>query len=285
MKLSAALDVFLEDYVWLRGYSNETARNYKLAVNSFMSSNSDLDINEISMEHIKKWKHDMEKARRDINGQISYLYRIRLLLRWLKRKYDLNIDLDDLIIPKRAHKLPNYFQPKDIDKLIDGVPPDRYKHNELRNKAILALFYSSGIRLGELRRIRLRDIRDNEIIIHGKGNKERPAFIDVRAARYIKAYLEARPYNSEYLFTTFRNKPMDKTSIEKICRKASRGAGFSQAITPHTFRHSFATHLLQNGCNLRHIQEFLGHADISTTQIYTHVADPDLRVAYKQFHY
>lgn len=284
MRLTEALTIFLEDYVWFRGYSPATARNYKLGVNSFIATNGDLDIQDITMEHIKKWRYEMERNRRDTNGMAAYLYRVRLLLRWLKRKYGIPIDLDDLVIPKRVQKLPNYFQIGDIEKLINAVPPNRFDYNVTRNKAIIALMYSSGIRLGELTRIRLRDMRGDEIKIRGKGNKERIVFIDQRAKGFIDSYLTQRPQRSEYLFVTFRNKQMDKTSIEKLMKEAAWNAGFKQNISPHIYRHSFATHLLQRGCNIRYIQEMLGHADISTTQIYTHVAKDDLRKVYEQFH-
>lgn len=284
MLVSEALRVFLEDYVWLRGYSKETERSYRNAVHNFISVNGNLEVQKITLEHLKAWKQDMEQSHHEKNGIIHYLYKMRLFLRWLKRKHGLEIDLDDFVIPKRVQKLPNYFDPEDVDKLIKKVAPDRFLYNEARNRAIIALLYSSGIRSGELRRIRLRDIRKNEIKIRGKGDKDRIVFVDTRATMYINDYLTTRPQKSEYLFVTFRNKPMDKTSIIKLLQKTALNAGFNQAITAHTYRHSFATHLLKNGCNLRHIQEMLGHADISTTQIYTHVAVGDLRDAYNRYH-
>lgn len=284
MAISEALQVFLEDYVWLRGLSKLTGEGYAIATKSFIRSVGDISIEELSLEHIKKWRRDMEADHHDSNGMSNYMYRLKSVIKWMKRRYNLSIDLEDLVIPRKIQRLPNYFQPEDVGTLIAAVPEGRSPHTAARDRAIIALLYSSGVRVGEMQQIRLRDVMGDEIKIKGKGNKERIAFIDRRAQNLISEYLVIRPHKSEHLFVSHSNKPLTRASYQQIVAKAAERAGFSQTISPHVFRHSMATQLLRSGCNLRYIQEILGHAQISTTQIYTHVARDDLKSIYKQFH-
>ena len=252
-------------------------------IKSFMKFTRNVDVKNIKLDHVKAYKQYLEQGH-EINGVICHLYRIRLFLKWCKRKHGLEIDLEDLVIPKREFKIPRYIKIEEVQLLIDSVPDYDPEWIKERNKAIIAMLYSSGLRSGELCRIRMRDIRDNEIIIRGKGRKERVAFIDDRAHKLIQEYLAARPFKSDLLFCTWFNTPLSKTPIRILVKDAACGAGLTQSISPHTLRHSFATHLLQNGCNLRYIQELLGHADISTTQIYTQVAPSDAKKAYLTYH-
>ena len=281
MLLSQSLDVFLEDYVWLRGYSEKTADNYRLAVNSFVRVVGDIPIESVSIEDIKLWKHHLDRTL-ERNGVAAYMYKVRLFLRWCDKRYGLNLDLDDLVIPKRSQKLPRYLKCEEVQKLLDSVPDNRFPWVKARNQAIVALFYSSGVRLGELCRIRLKDIRDNEITVRGKGDKERIAFIDPRAKEYIDQYLRIRPSKGEFLFDSVKCDRMSSSCVQQMLRQTALNAGLSASA--HTMRHSFATNLLQSGCNLRYIQELLGHADISTTQIYTHASPSDAKSAYLKYH-
>jgi site-specific recombinase XerD len=283
MTIQCALDIFLEDYCWMRGYSKSTCDNYQLAVRSLIKSVGNLELNELTYDHIKKWKRDLDKSHEN-NGVASYMYKTRLFLRYTIKKQGLKLDLDDMVIPKREHKLPRYLKVHEIQQVIDSVPEKRFEWIQRRDKAVIALLFSSGIRLSELCRIRFRDVSGSEITIKGKGHKERIAFIDERAMKYITEYLDACPIKSEYLFIGLRGSPLNKSCITHLMQEASNNSGMIRSFSAHTMRHSFATSLLNEGCNLRYIQELLGHADISTTQIYTSVATDDLRRVYKQFH-
>lgn len=278
--ITEAFAVFLSDYVWLRGYAQSTGDNYKLAINSFVRVAGDVQLETLTLDDIKMFKAHLERSH-ERNGVACYLYRLRLFLRFCKRKYGLNIDLDDLVIPKRTSKLPRYLTGDDVSQLIDCVPDNRFLWVKLRNKAMISLMYSSGVRLGELTRMRLRDINDKEIIVRGKGDKERIVYMDSRTRLLLNAYLKERPVRSSKLFTTNKGDCISKSCVEKIIKDACYGAGF-QAVSPHILRHSFATTLLAGDVNLRYIQELLGHADISTTQIYTHVIKGNLREDYKK---
>lgn len=278
--ITEAFDVFLSDYVWLRGYAESTAENYKLAVNSFIRTVGDVPLESLTLNDIKLFKSHLERSH-ERNGVACYLYRVRLFLRFCKRRYGLGIDLDDVVIPKRTHKLPRYLMPDDITRLIDGVPANRFKWVEARNRAMISLMYSSGMRLGELSRVRLKDIRDKEITVRGKGDKERVVYMDTRTRCLLDTYLDLCPIRSPKLFVSVKSDCMGKSNIEKIVKDACRGAGM-RAISPHILRHSFATTLLAGDVNLRYIQELLGHADISTTQIYTHVIKGNLQSDYKK---
>src|SRR5690606_850860 len=145
-------------------------------------------------------------------------------------------------------------------------------------KAIVALFYASGIRASELCNLKKSDFSGYQFRVMGKGRKERVCFLDDWTAGHIQKYLDKCPHQSEYLFCTNKSAHIERPCINEFFRKAS--ASFGRQVTPHSLRHSFATNLLNNGCNLRYIQEMLGHADIMTTQIYTHVAKDNLQEVY-----
>jgi integrase/recombinase XerD len=171
--------------------------------------------------------------------------------------------------------------PDDVTKLIEGVPTNRFEWVQARNKAMISLMYSSGMRLSEISRVRLKDIRDKEITVRGKGDKERVVYMDSRTRELLNKYLLLCPIRSPKLFVSVKSDCLGKSCIERVVKEACQGAGM-RAISPHILRHSFATTLLAGDVNLRYIQELLGHADISTTQIYTHVVDSNLRADYKK---
>jgi len=280
VRITEAFSVFLEDYVWMRGYAESTAENYKLAVNSFVRVVGDVELDSLTLEDIKLFKHHIERSQ-ERNGVACYLYRLRLFLRFCKRRYGLNIDLEDVVIPKRTSKLPRYLMPDDVTKLINGVPTNRFEWVQARNKAMISLMYSSGMRLSEISRVRLKDIRNKEITVRGKGDKERVVYMDSRTRELLDKYLLLCPIRSPKLFVSVKSDCLGKSCIERVVKEACQAAGM-RAISPHILRHSFATTLLAGDVNLRYIQELLGHADISTTQIYTHVVDSNLRADYRK---
>jgi integrase/recombinase XerD len=202
---------------------------------------------------------------------------------------------DDLRPPRAWPALPKFLSLEEVDALI--AAPDTSTPRGLRDRAMLELLYATGMRVSELVGLRASDLHleSQYITCIGKGSKERLIPVGEQAARWTARYQrEARPLlvgtgqtrglSAARLFVNARGKPLSRVGFWKILRGYSRQVGFSRGVSPHVLRHSFATHLLDRGADLRAIQMMLGHADLSTTQIYTHVLEARLRTVYDRFH-
>ena len=191
--------------------------------------------------------------------------------------------------PKTARRLPKFLDPPELEALF--ATPELDHPLGLRDRALLEMLYSSGMRVSEIASLQLAQIDwdEGEVVILGKGNKERVVLLDPRSCQWGRRYeQEARPYlaDSEIatLFVNREGTPLTPRSIQRMLRKQAQRAGIEKAVTPHMLRHTFATHLLEGGADLRVVQELLGHVSLSTTQIYTHVSQERLRDVYRQAH-
>jgi integrase/recombinase XerD len=202
---------------------------------------------------------------------------------------------DDLQPPRAWPALPKFLSLEDVDRLIDAA--DVTTDRGLRDRAMIEVLYATGMRVSELVNLRAADLHlDAEYVTCiGKGNKERLIPIGQQAADWLRRYqLEGRPAllkkktgsgsSTPRLFLNARGRPLSRVGFWKILKGYGRRAGIGPAVSPHVLRHSFATHLLERGADLRAIQTMLGHADLSTTQIYTHVLEARLRTVYDRFH-
>lgn len=216
---------------------------------------------------------------------------IKIFFRWLAARKHIPADPADAILPPRPEQhLPDTLNEPDVRRLIESIngtsPLDR------RDRAILELFYASGLRLSELLDARLEHLSMEEgwIRVTGKGAKTRLIPVGGAAREAIAAYLEhSRPHlvkakSSSHIFLSYRGKRLTRERIRAIFLERAAFCGLEQHIHPHKMRHSFATHLLNHGADLRVIQEMLGHADIATTQIYTHVDQARLKETHRKFH-
>lgn len=216
---------------------------------------------------------------------------IRLFHQFLIREQLVNQDASIHIeTPKKERKLPDVLSSKDVETLlvIDGNTPLK-----LRNKAMLELLYATGLRVTELLTLKVSDLHLTMGFVRclGKGSKERIVPLGNVAKDAVEVYLnDARgrliKHNNieSVLFVNQHGRPLTRQGFWKVLKSIAKKAGIKQTITPHTLRHSFATHLLENGADLRAVQEMLGHADISTTQIYTHVTKARLKDVYQMYH-
>ncbi len=194
---------------------------------------------------------------------------------------------EDFDAPRVTKSLPHVLSHDEVERLISS--PDLGEERGLRDAAILELFYSCGLRISELAQLPLRDVslEESSLRVRGKGAKVRIVPLGERAADRVQAWLDLRPRwkaKRPTLFLSTRGNAMNRTSVWQVVKNAARAANIRQTVTPHMLRHSFATHLLDNGADLRAVQEMLGHADISTTQIYTHVSTDRLGKAHREFH-
>jgi len=193
-------------------------------------------------------------------------------------------------LPKSGLRLPEVLSFKDVEKLLSA--PESAKPRGCRDAAMIELLYAAGLRVSELVNLKIQDanLEAGFVRVFGKGSKERVVPIGLYAKEKISLYLEAsRPsllktLVSPYLFVGRAGKPMTRQGFWKLLRKYAQTAGINKNVSPHSLRHSFASHLLEGGADLRAVQVMLGHVDISTTQIYTHVARERLKSIHTQFH-
>ena len=206
----------------------------------------------------------------------------------IERKSDVSV-ADDLRAPRAWATLPKFLDLSEVDRLL--AQPDVATPRGLRDKALIAVLYATGLRVTELISLRLTNLHLEEgyLVCRGKGGKERIVPIGQEAIDWVRRYMtEARPTlvkrASPWLFVNVRGGPLSRVGFWKLLKEYGLKAGITHDISPHVLRHSFATHLLERGADLRAIQMMLGHADLSTTQIYTHVLEARLRAVYDRFH-
>ena len=283
----------------------------RLSKNTIYSYNNDLkyfinyikylkikNLNKIKLNHlehfiVKKTKIKSKNNKKLCSATIRrYISSLKGYFNYLILKGKININPAELLAaPKANLKIPSSLLVEEIEKIISSV--DINKTYYYRDKAILSLLYSSGLRVSELINITLINLllEENLIKVIGKGNKERIIPISDNAVIAIKVYLKKlRPFVSKnrlsgsYLFLNKSGKQISRMSIWNIVKINSIRAGIKKKVTPHIFRHSFATHLLEGGANLLAVQKMLGHSDITTTQIYTHIDKTYLKEIHKQYH-
>ena len=237
--------------------------------------------------------HEMPASTRRLSSESIYLEiaALRAFYRWAESEKLLPANLaENLSLPRRWKRLPKALTDLEINQLLTPVVPET--PTSLCDQAILELAYASGLRISELRNLRLEQLQleSGFLNVIGKGNKERVVPLGRKAVQALNDYLRAgrpklvTPKTPGNVFVTRRGTQFARVTLWKRIKDRVRLAGIARNITPHMLRHSFATHLLDHGADLRVIQELLGHANISTTEVYTHVAGSRLREVHRQFH-
>lgn len=285
---------FLEFLSVERGLSNNTIESYQRDLKNYIAylklqKIDDLDKTTrtvvVSYLLLMQRKGKASSSISRACAAIKSFYHFLSLERKIKNDPTLNIET-----PKFEHRLPRVLTLKEIEALLSQ--PDISKSIGLRDRAMLELLYASGMRVSELISLNVDDVNMDMGFVKctGKGSKERILPVGSIALDYLKRYLtEARPEliknnDTKKLFVNNQGKKLTRQGFWKILKKHTLKAGINKHITPHTLRHSFATHLLENGADLRSVQEMLGHADISTTQIYTHLTKSKIKEVYDKAH-
>ncbi|AGK54779.1 site-specific tyrosine recombinase XerD [Bacillus sp. 1NLA3E] len=249
------------------------------------------DLNEVQRFQIIRFLAQLKDQGKSSKTLARHIASIRAFHQFLLREKIVERDPTVHIeSPKRERSLPKVLSIQEVEKLLDS--PQVHDHFGKRDKAMIELLYATGIRVSELIGLDLGDVHLTMGFVRcmGKGSKERIIPIGRTATHAIQEYLEnGRPLflkkqKDDALFLNHLGKRLTRQGFWKILKRLTTSAGISKDLTPHTLRHSFATHLLENGADLRAVQEMLGHADISTTQIYTHVTKTRLKDVYSQFH-
>ncbi|QJU08924.1 hypothetical protein FBF27_00565 [Candidatus Saccharibacteria bacterium oral taxon 488] len=302
MYFSEALADFLEHLEVEGGRSPRTIENYKLYLERFIDFAGDINVAKITSETIRKYRLWLNRYKNSNTGeelllitQNYHLIALRGLLTYLSQRDISSLAADKITLPKTVRKQVTFLHYDEVVRLIEQIPLD----NEpgLRDRAIIELLFSSGLRVSELVSLNRDHINlaRREFMVRGKGQKDRPIFVSMSAAEHVKNYLDARSDSLPALFISYSRrlaKPsvsgdyrrLSARSIQRMVSHYARLAGITKHVSPHTMRHSFATDLLMNGADLRAVQSMLGHSNIATTQIYTHVTDQHLKDVHERFH-
>ncbi len=288
------IDSFLNYLSVERGLSNNTIISYRWDLNSYVDFmiNQRIDaLSKIAKNDIINFMLAQKDKRISANSIARRLAAIRMFHRFLARERILKSDPTTLIdSPKLWKKIPETLSLNEVDALI--AQPDIRDKQGIRDKAILETLYATGMRVSEAVNLKIDNVNLDIGFLRciGKGNKERVIPLGKKAIASIKRYLEvSRPHilknkASEFLFVNRFGKKISRQSFWKIVKKYAKQARIKKPMKPHTLRHSFATHLLERGADLRSVQEMLGHSDISTTQIYTHINKDRLKTIHRMFH-
>jgi site-specific recombinase XerD len=291
---------FIEHLEVEGGRMPKTAENYEFYLNRFVEFAGDIKVADINSELIRKyrlWLNRHENERGESLAMITQSYHLialRGFFKYLSKRDIPSLSPEKIELPKTARKQVTFLHYDEVQRLIEGI--DVSEEAGLRDRAIIELLFSSGLRVSELVNLNRDHIntKRREFMVRGKGQKDRPVFISQSAADWVEQYMAMRQDSLAPLFISYsRNVETNTTgdyrrlsarSIQRAISKYARLAGITKHVSPHTMRHSFATDLLMNGADIRSVQTMLGHADISTTQIYTHVTDAHLKEVYDKFH-
>ncbi|MEN9621594.1 MAG: hypothetical protein RLZZ67_28 [Candidatus Parcubacteria bacterium] len=293
---------FLEYTEIEKGRSLNTVKNYDRYISrfiGFLKKDNPADITDTSVREFRLWLNRQATGNNAKTGetlkkktQNYYLIALRAFLKYLARQGVKSLAPERIELAKIGERHIEFMTDQELHRLLDAPEGDSVK--ALRDRALLAMLFSTGLRVSELCSLsREIDLTVDELSIRGKGDKVRVVFLSDEAKQAVKAYLAKRDDMDDMLFVKVslekkhggESLPLSTRSVERIVKHYATKAGIiSKKVTPHVIRHSFATDLLSNGADLRSVQALLGHANIGTTQIYTHVTDKHLRNIHKQFH-
>lgn len=292
------MDKLIEEYLSYllveKGLAENTLESYHRDLRKFkvyLEGRNELDITKVSRQAIIQYLWELGKKGMATTSISRNLAAIKSFFNFLlQERYIEKNPTANLESPRLEKQLPQILSIEEVDRLLEQ--PDCATPTGLRDKAMLEVLYATGLRVSELTSLNINDVNLDLAFLRcwGKGQKERIVPLGKFAVENITAYLEkgrnklCKDSENVALFINFYGKRITRQGFWKIIKKYSRQAGLKKDITPHTLRHSFATHLLENGADLRSVQEMLGHADISTTQIYTHITKSRLKQVYDRTH-
>lgn len=285
MKVADIKDEFLAYLTIERGDLKSTIETYEDDLNQFIEFCQDKDLNELSLDDLKGFISFLASQQKAVATVIRRGQTVRQFYLYMKREKLIDVPLEGIFFPKRAKRLPDVMSIEEVEALFEA--PDLSNPSEYRDRAMLETCYASGLRVSELVSLERGNVNFEYgyIKIRGKGNKERLVPISDYALEFISTYVnKIRAKNpgarTKYLFLNRQGKPLSRIYFFKQIKKYAAKAGIEMNISPHTLRHSFATHLLENGANLKQVQQMLGHVKIETTEIYTHVSSKRITSLY-----
>ena len=300
MKYNKAIVDFLEYLEVEQGRSQKTIANYDHYLSRLSDFAGDISISDIDAELIRKWRLWLNRLGTNVSDELQkstqnyHLIALRSFLKFCAKRDIPALPADKIELAKVVRKQVTFLNEGEIVRIMDQ--PDLDSLPGLRDRAILELLFCSGLRVSELVGLDKDHInlKRKEFMVRGKGQKDRPIFISDDAATWLQQYMDKRTDSTKPLFIRFGGSRTVDTSgnyhrltarsVQRLVANYALLAGITKHVSPHTMRHSFATDLLMNGADLRSVQAMLGHSNIATTQIYTHVTDPHLKKIHEQFH-
>lgn len=301
MQFAKAKTDFLEYLELEQNRSQKTIQNYDHYLTRLLDYSGELNVKDIDQELVRKWRLWLNRLGTNTSDELGtattnyHLIALRSFLKFCNKRGMDVMAPDKIELARAKRKQVTWLDEDELERLF--AQPDLSKLAGMRDRAILELLFSSGLRVSELVGLD-RDhinLKRREFMVRGKGQKDRPIFISAEAAEWMQKYLDMRKDNTKPLFIRFAgNKKVDLTgnfhrltarSVQRLVAHYALLAGITKHVSPHTLRHSFATNLLMNGADLRSVQAMLGHSNIATTQIYTHVTDPHLKEVHNKFHH
>lgn len=301
MQFIKAKTDFLEYLEIEQNRSQKTIANYDHYLTRLLDYAGELTVEDIDAELVRKWRLWLNRLGTNTSDELGtttlnyHLIALRSFLKFCAKRNIPALTADKIELARTTRKQVTFLNEDELERMF--AQPDVNKLAGARDRAILELLFSSGLRVSELVGLD-RDhinLKRREFMVRGKGQKDRPIFISAEAATWLQTYLDKREDNTKPLFIRFAgNKKVDLSgnyhrltarSVQRLVAHYALLAGITKHVSPHTLRHSFATNLLMNGADLRSVQAMLGHSNIATTQIYTHVTDPHLKKIHEQFHH
>lgn len=300
MRFSKAKTDFLEYLEIEQNRSQKTIANYDHYLTRLSDFAGDIQISDIDAELVRKWRLWLNRLGTNVSDELGkttqnyHLIALRSFLKFCAKRDIPALAVEKIELARTVRKQVTFLNEEELSRLF--TQPDITSVAGLRDRAILELLFSSGLRVSELVGLDREHInlKRREFMVRGKGQKDRPIFISVDAALWVSRYLDRRQDTTRPLFVRYSGtKQVDLSgnfhrltarSVQRLVARYALLAGITKHVSPHTLRHSFATDLLMNGADLRSVQAMLGHSNIATTQIYTHVTDPHLRAVHEKFH-
>lgn len=283
------------------GRSSKTAENYSHYLMRFSEFTGNIVVVKITPELVRRYRLWLNRYTNDNGESLStitqsyHLIALRGFLLYLSKRNIKSLAPHMIELPKTHRKQVTFLHVDEVERLLAEIKTDT--DAGLRDRAIIELLFSSGLRVSELVGLNRDHVntKRREFMVRGKGQKDRPVFISQTAAEHLENYLAVRTdslvplfisysRNTQNLDTSGDYRRLTPRSIQRLVSRYAKLAGITKHVSPHTMRHSFATDLLMNGADIRSVQNMLGHSDISTTQVYTHVTDSHLREAHEKFH-
>jgi site-specific recombinase XerD len=301
MLFAKAKTDFLEYLEIEQNRSQKTISNYDHYLTRLLDFAGEIKISDIDAELIRKWRLWLNRLGTNVNDELGkstqnyHLIALRSFLKYCAKRDIPALSADKIELSRTTRKQVTFLSEEELDRIF--AQPNTSSLIGLRDRAILELLFSSGLRVSELVGLDKDHInlKRREFMVRGKGQKDRPIFISNDAAGWIESYLHARKDTARPLFVRYSgSKRVDLSgnfhrltvrSVQRLVARYALMAGITKHVSPHTLRHSFATDLLMNGADLRSVQAMLGHSNIATTQIYTHVTDPHLKAVHEKFHH
>lgn len=300
MYISELIIDFIEHIEVERGRAQKTAENYHLYLQRLVEFAGDIEVEKVTAELVRKWRLWLNRYENDAGDTIStltqsyHLIALRSFLAYCSKRDIETLTPEKIELPRVKRKQVSFLSSEETERIIEIV--DTKNAIGLRDKAILELLFSSGLRVSELCNLNRDHLNLNrgEFMVRGKGQKDRPVYVSPEATEWLAAYLKVRSDTAKPLFIRYSGAKSVETdgdslrltprSVQRIVSHYAKLAGITKKVSPHTLRHSFATDLLMNGADLRSVQSLLGHSNIATTQIYTHVTDQHLKEIHQKFH-